>query len=134
MIFHLLYYLQTRLPGIDFVALGELPGDPQEKAFLMEYAGQVRGYPDNRQDPQVQITVRNSDQFVCREQAESIFALLRELHNVTLNPHPEDVTGAAPIRFGRIAATSGPIPEGRDTDGLFTFRLNFVLTYWSPLS
>lgn len=129
MIFNLLYWLQTRFPALTFVAEGYVQGDPHDRVDIKLIPGAVRGYPDNRSDDQVQITVYCSDQYVARQRAEEIFAAMRELYQVPLQPHPDQGSDGREYTVLRMAALSRPIPAGRDTDGMFIYRSNYVLTY-----
>lgn len=129
MIFNLLYWLVQRFPSFSFSVEGHLTGDPQERVDIKLVPGAVRTYPDNRSDDQVQITVYGQDQYETRQRADAIFSAMRELYEITLEPHPDQGTDGRAYIVSRMAALSRPIPAGRDTDGCFIYRSNYVLTY-----
>lgn len=129
MIYNFLNWLQQQKPHLNFVVEGSLVGDAQERIDVYTSGGATRAYPDNRNDTVVQLTVRRHDQFECNKISEELFELCRERYNVEMPPHPLDDTGATTINVARLYATSRPIPEFRDSEGVFIYRINLVLTY-----
>jgi hypothetical protein len=133
MIFHLLYDIQTQFPTYTIIGEGVINNDIQEYILLRESTGSSEGYPDNRIDAQVQVIVNDQDQFTCRTKAVAIFDYLRERHNITLVPHPDDVSGTPSLFIRRVAAIQPPASNGRQSNGTFQYSNNYVLTYQSPV-
>lgn len=129
MIYNFLHWLQTKKPELNFVAEGSLVGDVQERIDVYTAGGATRRYPDDRNDTVVQLTIRRHDQFECNKISDELFELCRERYYIDMPPHPLDDTNASAISVARLYASSRPIPEFRDADGVFIYRLNLVLTY-----
>ena len=132
MIFHFLYDLQQQFPTYEIYAEGLEQDSIQEFILLREMPGSARGYPDNRIQGQIQITVRNHDMFLARQISGAIFDYMRERHNVTLQQHPDDSSGVGDLFVRHIVAMQPPYPMGRDGDGPFRYVNNYQITYQNP--
>ncbi len=132
MIFHFLYDLQSQFPSYNLIGEGVVDLDPQEYILIRESTGASQGYPDNRIDAQVQIIVNDQDQFTARSKANAIFDYMRERHNITLDPHPDDASGTPALFIRRVAALQPPSSNGRQENGAFQYTNNYLLTYQSP--
>jgi hypothetical protein len=129
MIYNLLHWLQQQFPSITFVAEGVTQQSTQNRVEVLTVPGRVTGYPDRRSDDHVQITVRDSNMYQCYITARLIFDAMRDRHYLTLPPHPEQGTDGVVITVIYMHAINRPYPMGRDADGLFAYRSEYVLTY-----
>ena len=134
MIFHFLNDLQTQFPTYTFYAEGMTNEQNQGHILVKEQGGAADGYPSNKIDASVQVSVREQDQFTCKQKADAVFDYMRYRNNVTLVAHPDDDSGTASIFIRMIKAVQSPYPGGRLADGNFVYVNNYVLTYQLPVT
>lgn len=126
MIFQFYTYLKAQFPQINFIAEGEDPESEQDRVIVIERPGDPGGL-GKFDGAIVQILSYGVDPATARNNANSIYDLLRERFDVTLPAHGQ--TGTNDIHATSIRALQRPYMFETDQTGVTLYGNNYEIKF-----
>lgn len=125
--YNLAQYLQTELPALNFVVNGFKPNTADDAIKIDNTGGTPQHWYD-RTDHTIQLLTRNNDVVIGKEQAQSVYSLLKNRFGLLLPSVTVSGVLYNALQTYQISPIQEPSYIGADDRGLHLFSFNIVVT------
>jgi len=127
MIYNLVQFLINNLPSIDFVANGFSPDSLQTQVMVSETGGEPQHWYD-RTDWTVQVISRSAKVNVAKQNADSVYAILKNRFGLLLPQAIVDGVTYPALQTYQISPIQTPGYIGATEENLEMFSFNLTIT------